>query len=239
MRMWAKILSGVTGAALLGAGLGGMPGATAGEVTLVAGVGGATIRVPAVSIREARFQTVVLQQYDFSCGSAALATLLTYHYNRPTTEADIFVAMFNTGDQAKIQKVGFSLLDMKRYLESRKLRADGFKMDMEKLVKIGAPAITLVNINGYNHFVVFKGFENGEIVVGDPALGVRVYTEAQFREIWNGVAFLIRSEPTVGRENFNLDRDWRVRRKAPFAVAISRDSLASFTAQLPFANNEF
>lgn len=235
MRLWPTIAC--LGVAALVALLGQAPKADAGEVSLV--FSGQRVTVPAVSIREARFKTVVLQQYDFSCGSAALATLLTFHYNRPTTEADVFIAMYNTGDQAKIQKVGFSLLDMKRYLDSRGLRADGFKMDMEKLVKIGAPAITLVNINGYNHFVVFKGFENGEVVVGDPALGVRVLSEADFLKIWNGVVFIIRSEPTVGREHFNLASDWRVRRKAPFATAISRDSLASFTAQLPFAANEF
>ncbi len=231
------VLAGL-GLALAIAAWGVAPSGMAGEVSLFTGVGG-RVSVPTVSIREGRFQTVVLQQYDFSCGSAALATLLTFHYKRPTTEADVFLQMFNTGDQAKIQKLGFSLLDMKRYLESRKLRADGFKMEFDKLAKIGAPAITLVNINGYNHFVVFKGYENGDVVVGDPALGVRVYTAEEFQKIWNGVAFLIRSEPAVGRANFNLDRDWRVRRKAPFATAISRDSLASFTAQLPFAANEF
>jgi hypothetical protein len=32
-------------------------------------------KVKVVSMREARFQTIILQKYDYSCGSAALASL--------------------------------------------------------------------------------------------------------------------------------------------------------------------
>lgn len=233
--MWS-ILS-FLGAAVVALSTMWAPQASAGEASIA--ISGISVNVPTTSIAGARFLSVVRQQYDYSCGSAALATLLTYHYNRPTKEEDVFISMFNTGDQAKIQKVGFSLLDMKRYLERRGLKADGFKMTIEKLVDLGAPAITLVTINGYKHFVVFKGYEDGEVVVGDPALGSRILKTEQFQAMWNGIAFLIRSEPAVGRKNFNLARDWGVRKKAPFATAISRDSLASFTAQLPFASNEF
>ena len=84
--------------------------------------GGFAARV--VSVKEARFTTTVHQQYDFSCGSAAVATLLTHHYGMPVTEREVFAQMFERGDQAKIRKHGFSMLDMKRYLESRGLQAD-------------------------------------------------------------------------------------------------------------------
>ncbi|RYF14189.1 MAG: peptidase C39, partial [Oxalobacteraceae bacterium] len=40
---------------------------------------------PVTSLIGRRFETVVRQQYDFSCGSAALATLLRYHYDDPQT----------------------------------------------------------------------------------------------------------------------------------------------------------
>ena len=70
------------------------------------------------SYAEVPFRTVVRQQFDYSCGSAALATLMRFHYFRHTSEADIFKAMYEVGDQAQIQKVGFSLLDMKKYLAS-------------------------------------------------------------------------------------------------------------------------
>ena len=78
---------------------------------------GAGASVKVTSWRDIPFRTVVRQQYDFSCGSAAVATLLTYQYGRKVSEAEVFKAMYAVGDQEKIQKVGFSMLDMKRYLD--------------------------------------------------------------------------------------------------------------------------
>ena len=84
------------------------------------------------SLKDARFKTTVRQQYDFSCGSAATATLLTYQYGHPVTEAEVFMHMYQTGDQAKIRQRGFSLLDMRRYLRSLGFEADGFEQPLDK-----------------------------------------------------------------------------------------------------------
>ena len=46
------------------------------------------------SLKEARFKTTIPQQYDFSCGSAALATLLTHHYARPVGEQEVLREMY-------------------------------------------------------------------------------------------------------------------------------------------------
>ena len=116
------------------------------------------------SLKEARFKTTVRQQYDFSCGSAATATLLTYQYGHPVTEAEVFMHMYQTGDQAKIRQRGFSLLDMRRYLRSLGFEADGFEQPLDKLVAEGLPAIVLLNDRGYRHFVVVKGFRNERVL---------------------------------------------------------------------------
>ena len=52
--------------------------AEAGSLEIVGQAGG-TFSVKVLSLKELRLRAVVLQQYDFSCGSAALATLLSYH----------------------------------------------------------------------------------------------------------------------------------------------------------------
>ena len=72
----------------------------------LSGIGG-RYAVKVTSLKEARFKATTRQQYDFSCGSAALATLLTYHYGYPVTEQSVFEEMFVRGDQAKIQREGF------------------------------------------------------------------------------------------------------------------------------------
>jgi predicted double-glycine peptidase len=186
-------------------------------------------RVKVVSMREARFQTIILQKFDYSCGSAALASLLTYHYERPTTEEAVFEAMYSTGDQEKIQQEGFSLLDMKVHLSRQGLVADGYKMSLDRLAKLGVPVITLVNTGGYRHFVIIKGIREDDVVIGDPAQGVIIVKKTDFEAGWSGVVLVIRNEATRGKEHFNLAQDWRVRQKAPFGTALTRDSLANFT----------
>ena len=87
--------------------------ALAGSIELRVPHGGG-YSVPVTSLKEARFRATVRQQYDFSCGSAAVATLLTYQYGMPVDEAEVFEHMYATGDQARIRAEGFSLLDMRR-----------------------------------------------------------------------------------------------------------------------------
>lgn len=194
---------------------------------------GGTVTVPVVSLREARFRSVVRQEYDFSCGSAALATLLTHHYNRPTSETEAFQAMFATGDQQAIQRFGFSMFDMQRYLTSLGLKSDGYRVGLDKLVEVGVPAITLINTKGYNHFVVIKGIKGGDVLVGDPALGLKAVPRADFEALWQGVMFVIHDDIDTGRDGFNRPEDWAVRRKAPFGTALSRNGLATISVMLP------
>lgn len=210
------------------------PALHAGAVEVPAPAG--PFNVSVVSLKEARFRTVVPQQYDFSCGSAALATLLTYHYGARVTEAQAFESMYKVGDKPKIHKEGFSLLDMKRFLESIGVTADGFEMNVDQLAEVGIPAIVLINVGGYKHFVVVKGIRGDEIVVGDPAQGVHILRRRDFEAMWNGIAFVIRQDIEVARRNFNAERDWAVRAKAPFGTALRRHGLASFTMGLPGLN---
>lgn len=230
-----------TAAMLLAWGAGvdsGVPSALAGNIVLPDRIGGPA-QVKVVSLKEARFQTVIKQQFDFSCGSAALASLLTFHYEDPVTELEVFNEMYEAGDQPRIQTYGFSLLDMKRYLERRGYRADGFRIDLDRLEKAGVPALVLINTNGYKHFVLVKGVLGSEVVVGDPALGVRVIDRGVFEAMWNGVAFVIRSNVPLGRAHFNLAGDWGVRKRAPFGNALSKQGLAAFTVHLTNVTNSF
>ncbi|HRO61191.1 MAG TPA: C39 family peptidase [Burkholderiaceae bacterium] len=195
--------------------------------------------MPVRTIKEVRlqaaFRTTIHQQYDFSCGSAAIATLLTYHYGRAVTEAQVFEAMWRIGDQAKIRVEGFSLLDMKRYLESHGYRADGVQVSLDELAKVGVPAIALVSDSGYKHFVVVKGLRGERVILGDPALGTRIVPREQFDSMWlGGIFFVIRSHLDVAR--FNVPDDWMSRLSAPIAQSVSRDALGTLTLGIPDAN---
>ncbi|HTS52791.1 MAG TPA: C39 family peptidase [Burkholderiales bacterium] len=201
--------------------------AGAGEVSLnglpTTNAGAYTVRV--ASLKEAKFRRTIKQQYDFSCGSAALATLLAYHYGDPVTEAQVFQYMYERGDQAKIQREGFSLLDIKRYLEAHGYNADGFETSLDKLAKVGVPAIVLISDEGYHHFVVVKGILGGKVLVGDPSIGSRIVSRTEFARLWsNGIVFVITSQRDLA--TFNASAEWSSG-IAPLGTAISRDALAS------------
>ncbi len=182
---------------------------------------GGAFSVPVYSMKEQRFQKTIHQQYDFSCGSAALATLLTHHYNFPVSEQDVFREMFTRGDQAKIKKEGFSLLDIKNYLTTRGFDADGYVAEIDKLAVAGVPAIVLVKEQGYYHFVVVKGLRDGRVLIGDPSSGTRVIPKTQFTEMWvNKILFVIKNKLEIAR--FNNDYDWQAAPMSPIAAGHHR-----------------
>lgn len=187
---------------------------------------GGAFSVPVASIKDLRFRNTLRQQYDFSCGSAALATLLTYHYAYPVSEQDVFREMYERGDKAKIRRDGFSLLDMKNYLDAHGYRADGFQADIEQLVAAGIPAIALIKEHGYHHFVVVKGLRSGRVLIGDPSAGSRAMPVPQFKAVWvSRILFVIHNRLELA--TFNADADWRATPRAPLGDAVYRGAAES------------
>ena len=193
--------------------------------------GSGNFQARVTSLRDMPFRAVVRQQYDFSCGSAALATLLSRHYGRAVSEATVFQAMYTAGDQAKIRQVGFSMLDMKNYLKSQGFEANGFRRKPSDLRNISTPAIALIQVGTYRHFVVVKGVRADKVLVGDPALGLKAYPLADFERVWNGILFMI--EPSPGHSAaFNRTDEWTSLLHGPFE-ALDDYSLEAMTRELP------
>lgn len=187
-----------------------------------------------LSYKEMPFRTVVHQQHDFSCGSAALATLLTYHFGRRFDEASIFKAMWDEGNKAEIQKVGFSLLDLKTYLKTLGLSADGYHVPLAALLQKQAPSIVVIRTGAYKHFVVLKGVKDGYVLLGDPALGLRAQTIKDFARDWQGIVFLIHGDRDVEAAFFNRNQDWRTLTTPPLMLALrEQPSASALTRDLP------
>ena len=198
------------------------------------GEGGGTFTVEVRSWRDIPFRSVVRQQYDYSCGSAALATLLAYHYGVRVRETEVFQAMWTVGDQNRIQQVGFSMLDMKRYLEQRGFQADGLRLSLDRLANLNQPAIALVTHGSYRHFVVVKGVHADRVLVGDPTFGIQTYSRAEFEAMWNGVVLAIRHAPNgTQAPTFNSADEWRPWAVAPVDQAVGPDSPSDMLREMP------
>lgn len=151
------------------------------------------------SLKELRQSNMVPQSRDFSCGAAALATVLRYHYGLPITELDAILGMFKHGDQQDIRKRGFSLYDMKRFANALKYQAEGFKIpqvDILKTLKI--PVIVLIETNKYKHFVVLRRVDDRFAYISDPSWGNRRIPLQEFDKVWDQKIIFAVQGPKVG-----------------------------------------
>ncbi|MGY3266440.1 C39 family peptidase [Lysobacter sp. HA35] len=177
-------------------------------------VDGAPVAKPVTTFRDLRYRDMVRQQYDFSCGSAALASVLRYGYGVQVDEPHMIRSMLTGNDPKEIVRNGFSMLDMKHYVESiGGFRAHGFRIDTAALYRLQMPVIALLDLKGYKHFVVVKGAESGRVFVADPALGHRVMSEKDFVAGWNGIVLAVVADKPLedsylvhGRRSLALSR---------------------------------
>jgi predicted double-glycine peptidase len=77
-------------------------------------------RTPVRSLLEFRQDRVIVQKWETSCAAAAVATVLTFSQNDPVSEKFVAQRMLRSTDPIKVKiRGGFSLLDMKRFIETR------------------------------------------------------------------------------------------------------------------------
>lgn len=208
-------------------------GSASAEVRLGREATGGDFSVGVMTWWDIPFRSVVRQRYDFSCGSAAVATLLTYHYDRPTNERAPFRAMWALGDKDTIRKVGFSMLDMRNYLQSIGYRAEGFNLKPDQLYQVKRPVIVLLDLDGFKHFVVVKGQTKDQVLVGDSILGLTKYSLEDFSKHWNGVALAIVDGPIQKRPVYNLAGDWNPWARAPMDQVSATAEVGDLTTHLP------
>jgi predicted double-glycine peptidase len=153
--------------------------------------GGAVVFKPIQSVRERKFADLVQQKTDFSCGAAALATILRQAYWLDVDEHQVIEGMLANADQDLVRTQGFSMLDMKRYVESLGMRARGYKVAPETLSDVRIPVVVLMDIRGYKHFVVLQKVDRGWVYIGDPVLGHKRFKVDDFVKGWNGIIFAV------------------------------------------------
>ena len=140
-----------------------------------------------------QFRGIVRQAYDYSCGSAALTTLLNGYVGANLNEKQTMDGLLRYGEYNRIiERRSFSLLDMKRFVTALGYSSGGYKGQIKDLIALDKPAIVPIAYAGFKHFVVYKGYKEGRIYVADPALGNISFNVDRFAEIWdNNTLFVI------------------------------------------------
>jgi len=202
------VICSVSGALVLGA---AAPSAQIGIV------GGMRVPPPVTSLKELRDQNIVKQRWDFSCGAAALATLLRYGFGESVTEREILIELFDLLSEEErpvVHKTGFSLLHLQRVAQARGYSAEGFRLKPDQLPRLGGPVIAFIQPRGYKHFAVLRGVRGDRIHLADPARGNIRVSARSFVKDWlqddnNGIIFVVepKSGMPTGKTRLGLDRE--------------------------------
>lgn len=151
---------------------------------------------------EDQFRGIVRQAYDYSCGSAALTTILNGHAGLKLTEQQTMEGLLRFGEYERIiERRSFSLLDMKRFVTALGYESGGYKGEFEDLIKQTQPAIVPIHYAGFKHFVVYKAFKDGRVYVADPALGNISFDQERFKQIWENNTLFLVNVPTEQQQN--------------------------------------
>ncbi|WP_457644382.1 C39 family peptidase [Persephonella sp.] len=155
-----------------------------------------SIRPVVKPISEIKRKNLIKQKLDFSCGSAAVATIFNFYLGEKITEEQVINGLFAVGNVKKIiKRKGFSLLDIKKFAQAMGYKASGYRTTLEGLVSLNRPAIVTLIIGKYKHFVVFKGVYKGRVFIADPSLGNTILSAEEFKKMWyKNIALVIYSK---------------------------------------------
>lgn len=144
-------------------------------------------------LAEQRFRNIVRQAYDYSCGSAALTTVLEHYLGRRFEERQVMEGLLHYGESERIvERRGFSMLDFKRLVTALGYPAGGFKAELDDLIALDHPAIVPIHYAGFKHFVVVRKIKDGRVFLADPSMGNISFTLEGFKEKWDqNVLFVI------------------------------------------------
>jgi uncharacterized protein len=146
------------------------------------------------SYQELQRRNIVMQAYDYSCGAAAVATILRYYWEDPITEKQILNTLLKTMtiDEVKDRtKKGMSITDLRRASVEMGYLASIGTMTFAELSQSKIPLVVPIKVKEFDHFVVYRGVADGRVYLADPVRGNIRPTVSEFRNQWQKKAILV------------------------------------------------
>ncbi len=148
------------------------------------------ITKPIKSWIEFKNENLTRQDYDYSCGSASLSTLLKYYYDQNISEIDVLEAVLEMKGIGKEKKKGLedgdmalSFMDLSEYVKTKGFKAVGLALDLDALKKLKMPVILFVKIRKNEHFTIYRGMDDQNVYLSDPSFGNTKIKISKFMEI--------------------------------------------------------
>ncbi len=150
------------------------------------------------SWQEIKYAHLIRQRRDYSCGAAALATLLKYFWNDPATETSVLRQLDHLLTPEEVRdriKNGLSLTDLRRVAVRMGYQASIGKLSFSQLTEARVPLVVGITVDGYDHFVVYRGTDGRYVYLADPIRGNIRTLVSQFIRQWQENAVLAVAKP--------------------------------------------
>ena len=147
---------------------------------------------------ELKRRNIVMQQRDYSCGAAALATVCKYYWGDNVDE-DLFLRALDSilTDEEIADRIenGLAMSDLRRAAVDVGYQAVVGKLTFVKLREVRVPVIVGISPEGHDHFVVYRGTDGEWVYVADPIRGNVRMPIREFTKQWQENAVLVIHKP--------------------------------------------
>ena len=127
---------------------------------------------------------VVMQMEALECGAASLGMVLAYWKK--------WLPLERLRIDCGVSRDGSNALNILKAARKYGMVAKGFRMEVERLRKVEAPAILHWN---FCHFVVFNGFKGDKVSLNDPARGRVLVDMEEFNRSFTGIVLTFQPGP--------------------------------------------
>jgi uncharacterized protein len=137
---------------------------------------------------------IVMQKRDYSCGAAAMATILKYYWGDKVTEDQILLVIEKilTPEEMKDRfKKGLAISDLRRAAVEMGYLSSIGTLSFRQLSESKVPLVVGISPDGYDHFVVYRGMDYDYVYVADPIRGNIRITHRDFVSQWQKNAVLV------------------------------------------------
>ena len=154
-----------------------------------------------LSLKDLNEIYIEMQNEDYSCGAASLATLMRHYFNTDINERkvlDTVEEMFTEDEFEVIAESGLSFLELGQVSEALGFQSAAVRLTNEALRQLRGPVLVYVETSDYKHFAVFRGFFQGHAYLADPSRGNVRLTMETFHNEWKGQALVL------GKQGFGV-----------------------------------
>jgi predicted double-glycine peptidase len=167
--------------------------------------GGSIVRDPDYHIqqevedwRQLKRRNIVMQRHDYSCGAAAVATVVRYYWGDDVTEEYFLRMILATLSPAELQervKNGLTMTDLRLAAVRGGYQATIGRLTFDKLTNTKVPLVVGITFRGFDHFVVYRGWDGYYVYLADPIRGNIRLPAWEFVEQWQKNAVLVVAKP--------------------------------------------